>query len=402
MNEQHRLRRLELLNKQRRVVAKAPCYLPAYLLQCPTDPGVARMAESMQCPVPPQLPPLSPYTISLYRRAGRPVWLTRGGATEVENLHLLHESLWMLTLAKEEQYGADYAKVAAEFERDLGEYLGCGWKDIAEMAIIAAGNRVLGSQPLILAVSQQHFWVLGNHISEGKIAFECLFEWLLQDRPEAYQTLYELSESPVTSPLLRESEVLSHIVGHLNGESSPQLSLSSLRIVGNLLFSSEQFVDELIRLGVVRELEQMLRASQKRRTKEEICWALSNIAFGSSSQATHLLHHPRLLSKLMALLCAEGSSVREEILQVFTGLVSKGEPASVFRLLQTEELLKCLADQRSTPELQDSLARIVAEIVQLVRGFVDEHEWAGFAAGLKRHGLEDYIPEQQGMAVEAE
>lgn len=98
------------------------------------------------------------------------------------------------------------------------------------------------------------------------------------------------------------------MVNHLNN-SSQELSLPSLRIIGNLLYSKEEFVDELIKLDVVKELQDML-GKGKRKTKEEVCWALSNIAFGTRGQSTHVLHNNLLLSKLMAMLCTETTSVR--------------------------------------------------------------------------------------------
>jgi hypothetical protein len=32
------------------------------------------------------------------------------------------------------------------------------------MAVIVAGNKVIGHESDILAISQENFWVLGNHI----------------------------------------------------------------------------------------------------------------------------------------------------------------------------------------------------------------------------------------------
>jgi hypothetical protein len=56
---------------------------------------------------------------------------------------MAHESLHILSMIQENLY-PNFAGLTKEFERDLKLYLSAQSKDIRTMAIIAAGNRILG------------------------------------------------------------------------------------------------------------------------------------------------------------------------------------------------------------------------------------------------------------------
>lgn len=139
----------------------------------------------MQSAIPNPLPPLAYATISYYRRANRSVWLTKDlnlPSNSLENLHLLHESLWMLTIADKAQYN-NYQEVVTEFENDFRNYLQHPCEEIKELAIIAAGNHAIGREVDVLSISQESFWVLKNHIIESRLPFTYLFPFILKDTP---------------------------------------------------------------------------------------------------------------------------------------------------------------------------------------------------------------------------
>lgn len=56
---------------------------------------------------------------------------------------MTYESLWILAGLDEKLY-PNYQNLVREFEKDLEKYLNCQSNDIKEMAIIAAGNKIIG------------------------------------------------------------------------------------------------------------------------------------------------------------------------------------------------------------------------------------------------------------------
>lgn len=64
------------------------------------------------------------------------------------------------------------------------------------MAVIAAGNKIIGKEEQILALVEQdtrQLWVLANHVYEGKISFTRLFSLIPLQHELALKTLFELS-----------------------------------------------------------------------------------------------------------------------------------------------------------------------------------------------------------------
>ena len=57
--------------------------------------------------------------------------------------HMTYESLWILASLEEKAY-ENYQVVVKEFERDLPQYLSANSSDIREMAVTAAGNKIIG------------------------------------------------------------------------------------------------------------------------------------------------------------------------------------------------------------------------------------------------------------------
>jgi hypothetical protein len=76
------------------------------------------------------------------------------------------------------------------------------------MAVIAAGNKVIGREQDILTIVEtdpKQLWVLVNHIYDKKISFKPLLKYLPGDHEIAFKTFYELSNS-------KEEEVVQAII----------------------------------------------------------------------------------------------------------------------------------------------------------------------------------------------
>ncbi len=68
------------------------------------------------------MPPLSPYTISYYRRSSKPIFRTRPVENAELNPHMTYESLFILA-GIEEVHFPNYQQIIKEFETDLEKYL---------------------------------------------------------------------------------------------------------------------------------------------------------------------------------------------------------------------------------------------------------------------------------------
>jgi hypothetical protein len=90
----------------------------------------------------------------------------------------------------------NFAGVKLEFERDLRLYLSSQSQDIRTMAVIAAGNLVIGQEQEVLEMvkeDEEAVWVLLNHVLNEKISYQALLPYILRFNLRAIRTFYELS-----------------------------------------------------------------------------------------------------------------------------------------------------------------------------------------------------------------
>lgn len=109
---------------------------------------------------------------------------------------MTHESLHILSMAKDTDY-PNFAALTKEFERDLKLYLS-GSTDIHTMALIAAGNHIIGKEKDILTIAEGNIsdiWVLFNHILSDKISYEALLPFVIKGSEVAFRALYEFSNT---------------------------------------------------------------------------------------------------------------------------------------------------------------------------------------------------------------
>jgi hypothetical protein len=107
---------------------------------------------------------------------------------------MLYESLLMLAAGKDIESFVGFHQIMKEFQEDLPLYLKQKFKEIKEMAIVAAGNKILGKEEDILNIvcmDQDHLWVLINHVYERKVCFTHLFKFLNHKEVEIiYRTIF--------------------------------------------------------------------------------------------------------------------------------------------------------------------------------------------------------------------
>lgn len=85
-----------------------------------------------------------------------------------------------------------------EFEQDLSTYFNVNSVDIREMAVIAAGNKIIGKETDIIKIvdaDARQLWVLINHIYDKKISFKTLMKYIPGKYEIVFKTLYELTNN---------------------------------------------------------------------------------------------------------------------------------------------------------------------------------------------------------------
>ena len=173
---------------------RATTVLPSYLSHYDSQTRQI-LIDSLKEPIPDPLPPPSLFTISFYRRLGRPCYVTRlGGKEGLKDPHLTYESLWILAGLEEVEDLAEYKQIVKEFQEELPGYLASEWPEIKEMAIIAAGNRIIGKPEDIIgivAADEKQLWVMINHIYERKILNAAyLYHFMEKGMAIAFRTIF--------------------------------------------------------------------------------------------------------------------------------------------------------------------------------------------------------------------
>jgi hypothetical protein len=72
------------------------------------------------------------------------------------------------------------------------------YSEIKEMAIIAAGNKILGKEEDIVRIvneDENQLWVLVNQVYERKISYNIMYRYLDRNLPIIYRTIYEMSNN---------------------------------------------------------------------------------------------------------------------------------------------------------------------------------------------------------------
>ena len=85
-----------------------------------------------------------------------------------------------------------------EFETDLEKYINSPHPEIREMAMIAAGNKILGKEndiESIVRIDPKQMWIMINHIYERKISSSHLFKYLKDNNEIVFRSLFEMSNS---------------------------------------------------------------------------------------------------------------------------------------------------------------------------------------------------------------
>eukprot|EP01039_Chlorochromonas_danica_P012472 gene12472-14274_t len=133
---------------------------------------------------------------------------------------------------------------------------------------------------------------------------------IITDACWALSYIADISEEAVD--MILATGIASHLVSLLNGSTPLIKKTAALRTVGNILSGNEGQTQRMIDAGVIPALSELLEMDRKA-IRREACWALSNIAGGSSQQVQALFDAtPPVFPKIAELLRTGTMDVRKE------------------------------------------------------------------------------------------
>lgn len=149
------------------------------------------------------------------------------------------------------------------------------------MAIIAAGNRVIGREKDILGLVEEEegsLWVLFNHIFSEKISYQALLPYILRVNQVAFHAFYEFSNIKGHESIgwfFENEEVVGALMRGLQSQVA-ELRNHALRICGNVLGEErEEYVYMLINAGFLEAIFWFLISSDPVHRKDGL-WVLAN------------------------------------------------------------------------------------------------------------------------------
>jgi hypothetical protein len=347
--------------------------------------------HSLDAPIPAPLPPLAPDTISYYRRSNQPVYRTKSPESLQMDGHMVYESLWVLASVEEKEFD-NYLAVVKEFEQDLSTYFAVNSVDIREMAVIAAGNKVIGRESDILKIVEadpRQLWVLINHIYDKKVSFKPLLKYLEGDHEIVFKTLYELTnnkEDEAIQALVSDEIVLESIIGALHSKQE-EIKKYAIRIIGNIVAEQNEHTDTLHRYKLLDNTFDLLLSSNDE-VRRDACWLISNLCCDRVS-STQVIRQGMVMAKLVDLFTSEGSlEIQRELTHIFGDLAHFAEKYEAFTLLANENVLHICYEHlcRDDNDLSSVTLFLLNELLELGENYKSEDDPNFFCVMMGRMG----------------
>lgn len=108
------------------------------------------------------------------------------------------------------------------------------------MAIVAAGNHILGKERDVLQLVEEDnssLWVLFNHVTAQKISYKAFLPFIIRGDKLAFEYFYNISNNTAHQAIdwfFDNEEVVESLLKAIYSNNY-ELKLLSLRIIGNVL-----------------------------------------------------------------------------------------------------------------------------------------------------------------------
>jgi hypothetical protein len=190
----------------------------------------------------------------------------------------------------------------------LPTFFGVASVDIREMAVIAAGNKVIGREQDIIKIVEtdpKQLWVLVNHIYDKKISFKPLLKYLPDSHEIVFKTLYELSNNKEDETILAmvEDEAVLECIVHSLHSKEEEVKKYAIRIIGNIVADHSEHANTLHRYNLLTNMFDLFLSSSQE-IRRDACWLVSNLCCDRAS-ATKVIREKLLVGKLVDLFADE-------------------------------------------------------------------------------------------------
>jgi hypothetical protein len=264
--------------------------------------------------------------------------------------------------------------------------------DIREMAVMAAGNRVIGREQDVLRIVEgdpRQLWVLVNHIYDKKVSFRPLLKYMQAGHELAFKTLYELTnnkEDEAVGTLVADEPSLACLVQALQADSQ-EIKKYAIRILGNIAADQPDHVETLHREALLDRLFPLFLSSDPE-VRRDGCWLVANLCCERVS-ATRVMRQQMVMTKLVELFETEGGlEIQRELTHVFASLAHYAERYEAFTLLASERVLEICYRQlsRDDNDLSAITLFLLNELLDLGEGFKSEDDPNYFCLSIARMG----------------
>lgn len=242
------------------------------------------------------------------------------------------------------------------------------------MAIVAAGNKILGKEADICRVVEEdsrQLWVLLNHIQEHRIPATKLFPFLKQHNEFAFKSVFELTmlSEAMGQDILEEETVLEGIVGATT-HPNENIRKYAIRILGNLVASKDEAMGVISKYPLLDCLHANLSCSNGD-VRKDTCWLISNLCTKKAT-ATQVLQHGPLIGKLVELLAYEILlPLKRELTYIFCYLCHYGDRKEAINLLGHPNVIEICYGQLcgEEGELEVVTLLLLRELIELGDNF---------------------------------
>ena len=215
---------------------------------------------------------------------------------------------------------------------------------------------------------------------------------IITDACWAFSFIADISEEAVD--MILATGIASHLVSLLNGSTPLTIMTAVLRTVGTILSGNEGQTQRMIDAGVIPALGELLEMDRKA-IRREACWALSNIAGGSSQQVQALFDAtPPVFPKVLEIVRTSTMDVRKEALWVVRNGLDSCSWESILYLVDTLQVLCVLCGLLSKSD-EDVLKVTLQCMHKLLKRATDKGHVDRFIAVLEDMGAIDVLENLQ-------
>ncbi|EFO20800.2 hypothetical protein LOAG_07693 [Loa loa] len=195
----------------------------------------------------------------------------------------------------------------------------------ARCAVWAASNLCRGKDP---PVDLQKIAVLLPLFNEALYSSDTL---IISDACRAFGRLLDAAPESSYKYILKPSAI-ECLVEHM-GNPNSKISLAALLAVGNIVSGDDEQTQSVLNCGNALNYIHRLLLDGNQKTKREVCWVLSNIAAGTSSQI-QTIFDAGIIPCLIQILKTETFQVRSEACWVIANAIAGGNREHIAEIVR--------------------------------------------------------------------